>query len=50
VLSAAGTSSFKASGRVDPISHLAAYDLPGPGEYLNDSVLQSIGTKNSPIG
>lgn len=45
VLRSAGSAAFKASGRTDPVAHLISYDLPGPGEYLNDSVLKSIGTK-----
>ena len=45
ILRQAGTSAFKASGRIDPMAALVAYDLPGPGEYLNDGVLETIATK-----
>ena len=43
VLKVAGSASFKAQPRVGGIESGVSYDLPGPGEYLNDNVIRAIG-------
>ena len=43
VLKHAGSASFKAQPRVGGIESGVSYDLPGPGEYLNDNVIKAIG-------